>query len=32
VRAGLREWLWRIFSQFKSFELRMTLEETEHLG
>jgi hypothetical protein len=32
VRAGLREWLWRIFSQFKSFELRMTLAETEHLG
>jgi hypothetical protein len=32
VRAGLREWLWRVFSQFKSFELRMTLEETEHLG
>lgn len=32
VRAGVREWLWRIFSQFKSFELRMTLEETEHLG
>lgn len=32
VRAGLREWLWRVFSQFKSFELRMTLDETEHLG
>jgi hypothetical protein len=32
VRAGLREWLWRIFSQLKSFELRMTLAETEHLG
>jgi hypothetical protein len=32
VRAGLRDWLWRIFSQFKSFELRMTLDETEHLG
>lgn len=32
VRAGLREWLWRVFSQIKSFELRMTLEETEHLG
>ncbi len=32
VRAGLREWLWRIFSQFKSFELRMALAETEHLG
>ncbi len=32
VRAGLREWLWRIFSQFKSFELRTTLAESEHLG
>lgn len=32
VRAGLREWLWRIFSQFKSFELRTALAETEHLG
>ena len=32
VRAGLREWLWRIFSQFKSFELRMTLAESEHFG
>jgi hypothetical protein len=32
VRAGLREWLWRIFSQFKSFELRMALAESEHLG
>jgi hypothetical protein len=32
IRAGLREWLWRIFSQFKSYELRITLAETEHLG
>jgi hypothetical protein len=32
VRAGLREWLWRIFSQFKSFELRTALAESEHLG
>ncbi len=32
LRAALRDWIWRIFSQFKSFELRMTLSETEHLG
>jgi len=32
VRAGLRDWIWRIFSQFKTFELRMTLSETEYLG
>ncbi|MGP8231300.1 MAG: hypothetical protein ACLQL2_01355 [Methylovirgula sp.] len=32
LRAALRDWVWRIFSQFKSFELRMTLSETEHLG
>ncbi len=32
VRAGIREWLWRIFSQFKSFELRITLADSEHLG
>ncbi|WP_297298684.1 hypothetical protein [uncultured Methylovirgula sp.] len=31
LRAALRDWIWRIFSQFKSFELRMTLSETEHL-
>jgi hypothetical protein len=30
LRAALRDWIWRIFSQFKSFELRMTLSETEH--
>jgi hypothetical protein len=30
VRAALRDWIWRVFSQFKSFELRMTLSETEH--
>ncbi|HEY0146771.1 MAG: hypothetical protein WDN29_04695 [Methylovirgula sp.] len=32
LRAGLRDWVWRVFSQFKSFELRMTLSESEHLG
>ncbi len=32
VRSGLRDWLRRIFSQLHSFELRLTLEQTEHLG
>jgi hypothetical protein len=32
VRSGLRDWLTRIFSQLRSFELRMTLEQAEHLG
>lgn len=32
VRSGLRDWLARIFSQLRSFELRMTLEQAEHLG
>jgi hypothetical protein len=32
LRAALRDWIWRVFSQFKSFELRMTLSETEHMG
>lgn len=32
VRAALKDWLWRIFSQLKTFELRMTLDDTEHLG
>lgn len=32
VKSGIRDWLVRIFSQLRSFELRMTLERTEHLG
>jgi hypothetical protein len=32
VRSGLRDWLMRIFAQLRSFELRMTLEQAEHLG
>ncbi len=32
VRSGLRDWLLRIFSQLRSFELRLTLEQAEHLG
>jgi hypothetical protein len=32
VRSGLREWLMRVFSQLRSFELRLTLEQAEHLG
>ncbi len=32
VRSGLKSWLARIFAQFQSFELSMTLEQTEHLG
>jgi len=32
VRSGLRDWLTRIFSQLRSFELRLTLEQAEHLG
>lgn len=32
VRSGLRDWLGRIFSQLRSFELRLALEQAEHLG
>ena len=32
VRSGVRDWLARIFSQLRSFELRLTLEQAEHLG
>lgn len=32
VRSGLRDWLARIFSQLRSFELRLTLDQAEHLG
>ena len=32
LRAGLRSWLARIFAQFQSFELRMTLQDTDYLG
>lgn len=32
VRSGLRDWLARIFSQLRSFELRLNLEQAEHLG
>jgi hypothetical protein len=32
VRSGLRAWLGRILAQYRSFELSMTLDETEHFG
>jgi hypothetical protein len=32
VRSGLRDWVARIFSQLRSFELRQALEQAEHLG
>ncbi|QXX75969.1 hypothetical protein MHY1_02803 [Methylovirgula sp. HY1] len=32
VRSGVRDWLARIFSQLRSFELRLALEQAEHLG
>jgi hypothetical protein len=32
LRSGLRSWLARIFAQFHSFELRLTLQDTEYLG
>ncbi len=32
VRSGLRDWLLRIFAQLRSFELRVALEQAEHLG
>jgi hypothetical protein len=32
LRSGIRDWLVRIFSQLRSFELRITLEQAEHLG
>ena len=32
VRSGLRDWLARIFSQLRSYELRLALEQAEHLG
>jgi hypothetical protein len=32
VRSGLKAWLGRVLAQFQSFELSMTLEQTEHFG
>lgn len=32
LRSGLRDWLARVFSQLRSFELRLTLERAEHLS
>jgi hypothetical protein len=32
LRSGLRDWVGRVFSQLRSFELRLALEQAEHLG
>ncbi len=32
LRSSLRDWLARVFSQLRSFELRQALERAEHLG
>ncbi|HEY5225480.1 MAG TPA: hypothetical protein VIJ06_01690 [Methylovirgula sp.] len=32
LRSTLRDWLGRVFSQLRSLELRLTLEQAEHLG